>query len=278
MTGITNRAGCLHCDICGTQNHWKAMCPNYNKDNTLSKPKLVEVGNGDAVGGKDNSKRQDATNNMGVGGGGWFDAEGVVRCSKGVTLVTHERESHAPSLIWLKVYIDSCALHCQLFLWDFLYGKATTQVALYSSSNGGPSTFYVTGTILGAFPCWLVESGIADLVSVGAVEQLDCKVEKQMGKGWLLTLPARIHVQFQLDTGRCCGFPCVDLRDPDIHHLFSKIAKELATAINNAMVANHTHVDAFFCKHEGLLTANDWLRYDTAFLAILTPQLQTSIT
>ena len=177
----------------------------------------------------------------------------------GVTLVTHERGFYVPPLDWWKVYLDSCASHCQLFRRYFLYGEATTQVALHSSSNGEPSTSNVTGTILGAFPCWLVESRIANLISVGAVEQLGCKVEKCMSEGWSLTSPTGIRIQFRLDTGRCRGFSYVDLRDPNIQHLFSKIAEELVTVVNNTMVANRTHVDASFCEYGGLLTADVWL-------------------
>ena len=70
----------------------------------------------------------------------------------GITLVTHESKFRVTPLDPYKLYLDSCASHSQLFGREFWRGEATTQVALHSLSNGGPSTSNTTGTILGAFP------------------------------------------------------------------------------------------------------------------------------
>ena len=71
----------------------------------------------------------------------------------------------------------------------------------YSNQKGWWSHFHM----------WLVESGIANLLSVSQVEADSFEVDYSNNL-WTLTKPEGHAIAFKKDTGKCHGFPYIEMR------------------------------------------------------------------
>ena len=205
MTGITNKQGRSGCDHCGAANHWMATCPHKGKTadelqviraKNSASPQLVEVAD------MASKKKEEEPEEV------WGE-EGVACVSPAAGFETPKLDSH-------KLYLNSCASHTQVYHGERLTNLYKTQMGLHTISNGGASTACEYGYILGTIESWLVRTGIANLLSIPAIEKKGFRVQSDTCADWVITSPGGTRIVFKRDTGRCDRFPYVDLRDPEI--------------------------------------------------------------
>ena len=79
-----------------------------------------------------------------------------------------------------------------------------------------------------------------------------------------VTSPGGLRIELQRDTGRCDGFPFLNLDDPAVVHFFGELRKEyLASRPQQESVSEWDpprpyHGDASFCEYNGQFTASDF--------------------
>ena len=78
-----------------------------------------------------------------------------------------------------------------------------------------------------------MQTGIANLLSVGWLERHGWDVGYKTGSAWKVTSPGGSEITFQRDVGALDGFPFVDLRTPEVQSFFAKVAAERITAHND---------------------------------------------
>ena len=255
MTGITNKEGRSGCDKCGAANHWKATCPHKNKTadeiaairaRNAASPQLVEVAG--------NKKKEE-------------EEPEEVWGEEDVACVSSTAGFEVPKLDPHKLYLDSCASHNQRYEAGHLSDLYQTQMGLNTISNGGPSTACEYGDILGAIEAWLVCTGIANLLSIPAIERKGFRVQSDTHADWIVTSPGGTRIVFKQDTGRWDRFPYVDLRDPEIAQLFGDIRNENIAKKQTEILMehfgspqmHHSDSDASFCTYIGKLNVDDWV-------------------
>lgn len=98
---------------------------------------------------------------------------------------------------------------------------------LHTISNGGPSTASKYRFTIGEIEAWLVRTGIANLLSIPAIERKGFIVESHTLRDWVVTSLGGTRVVFRQDIGRCDRFPFVDLRDPAIERYLAIFAERI---------------------------------------------------
>ena len=81
-----------------------------------------------------------------------------------------------------------------------------------TSCNAGQTETDTRGWY-GDFEVWLNERGIANLISLPALEDAGYKVESHTDRDWVVTSPQGRRTIFKRDTGVCQGMPYIDLRE-----------------------------------------------------------------
>lgn len=186
MTGIVNKQGRKGCDKCGAPGHWKATCPHKNK--TEDKLKIIRARNGA-------SPQLVKVTDTDKGNAGEELEE--IWVEEGVACVSPTAGFETPKLDPDKLYLDSCASHSQMYLEGYLTELYETQMGLHTISNGGPSTACEYGYILGAIEAWLLRTGIANLLSIPAVECKGFRVQSDTYADWIVTSPGGTCIVFK---------------------------------------------------------------------------------
>ena len=71
--------------------------------------------------------------------------------------------------------------------------------------------------MLDMFYMWLVQNGIANLLSIPCLERDGFRVSYDTNTCWLVHCPDGMILKFKKDTGVCEGFPYIDLENLDDH-------------------------------------------------------------
>ena len=131
-----------------------------------------------------------------------------------------------------KLYLDTCSAFNQAIQGVYLTNIGPTKKGLRAGCNAGISKSNQKGMLLDAIDMWLVESGIANLLSVGWLERHNWHIAYKTGTAWKVTSPGGLQITFRRDVGGLDGFLFVDLREQGVQNFFAQVAAERTTARN----------------------------------------------
>ena len=83
---------------------------------------------------------------------------------------------------------------------------------LRGKCNGGVSHSDEKGDVLDMFNMWLVQTGIANLLSLPSLERDGFCVSYNTLTSWMVQCPDGTVLKFHKDTGVCAGLPYIDLK------------------------------------------------------------------
>jgi hypothetical protein len=126
-----------------------------------------------------------------------------------------------------KLFLDSCATNHTMFAPEYLTGRHTSNVYLRQNCNAGSKVTNQCGYYVG-LKFYIGEGGIANLLSVPALEKAGWKVTMETGKPVQALSPEGVLFTFKRDVGVTGGMPYLDMNRPKEH--ISRIAREEAVA------------------------------------------------
>ncbi len=74
------------------------------------------------------------------------------------------------------------------------------------------------------FSMWLVQNGIANLLSVPYLEQQGCQITYGTNTFWAVSFPNGLKLKFKKDTGVCERFPYVNLENLEEHVISDRMS------------------------------------------------------
>ena len=226
----TNKAGRKDCFHCGATDHWVGDCPH------LSPAKRAEVSAAMRAGTyraptkeqqKENARAKPGANMMivaGSGGDGGDGEEGGEEIAPGEgeleDVAFLQRETEEPRLEEArrtlspdKLYLDTCSSFHMCFTKKHMRQVVEVGQKLSGDCNAGTTYSSQKGWVGRLFHVWLVENGIANVLSVGQLEQEGFHISYETGGDWVVRTPEGKSLRFQRDTGMTHGFPYLDLSD-----------------------------------------------------------------
>jgi len=106
-------------------------------------------------------------------------------------------------------YLDSCSSFHQVFTQNHLSDITMMMLCLKDDCNTGTTYSNLNGWWSRSH-MWLVDFGIANLLSVPQLETDGFKVE-YTNSLWTVTTLERDVISFKKDTGKCGGFPYIEM-------------------------------------------------------------------
>ena len=137
---------------------------------------------------------------------------GTVNAGKRVYHVNSKKPDHRYTLDPHKAYLDSMASHHSFYMRTYLKKVFQSKTTMSTSCNAGQTETNTRGWY-GDFEVWLNEQGIANLLSLPALEDAGYKVETHTDRDWVVTSPQGRRTVFKRDTGVCNRMPYIDLRE-----------------------------------------------------------------
>ena len=137
---------------------------------------------------------------------------GTVNAGKRVFHVNSRKPDHRYTLDPHKAYLDSMASHHSFYTRTYLRDVHRSPTTMSTSCNAGQTETSTRGWY-GDFEVWLNSRGIANLLSIPALEEAGYKVESHTDKDWAVTSPQGRRTVFKRDTGVCRRMPYIDLRE-----------------------------------------------------------------
>jgi hypothetical protein len=157
-----------------------------------------------------------------------------------------------------KLFLDSCATQHTMFAPEYLTGRHTSNVYLRQNCNAGSKITNQCGYYVGLKFCnagskitnqcgyydglkfYIGEGGIANLLSVPALEKSGWKVLMETGKPvWALS-PEGVLFAFKRDVGMTGGMPYLDMNCPK-EHISRIVPKESVACIETV----HSNMQGF---------------------------------
>ena len=86
---------------------------------------------------------------------------------------------------------------------------------------------------------WLVESGIAKLLSVPQLEVDSFIIYYNTKRDWVVTTPEGDKIEFKIDTGNCKGFPFIEMGSQEALPLFQYASKVDTVRGDLSRIAKH---------------------------------------
>ena len=123
------------------------------------------------------------------------------------------RETLTPTYL----YLDSLSSYHQVFMREHLKHVKQVGVTLRGMYNAGVIHDDKKCQLLDMFYVWLVEHGIANLLSIPTLEQDGHKVTYDTKAAWKLYTPSGLILTFKNNEGVCEGFPYIDLENLQDH-------------------------------------------------------------
>ena len=111
-----------------------------------------------------------------------------------------------------RFYIKSCLVYDQMVNAVYLKNVHKASMVLRGNCNAGSSVTTKKGLLGHPLEFWVVEHGIANLLSLGWLEAHDFQVNKDK-LGWVVITPGGQELRFNCDAGMIKGFPYVELSD-----------------------------------------------------------------
>ena len=119
--------------------------------------------------------------------------------------------------------------------------------------NAGIVSSDEKGYLLDMFNMWLVEAGIANLLSIPCLERSGCKVSYGDDSVWRVKCPNGGTLSFKKDVGVCEGFPYVDLDNLEEHWEEPSdtggVKITVLSRMKNAMGTNKTKAYLCLCEY-----------------------------
>ena len=128
-----------------------------------------------------------------------------------------------------KLFLDSCATQHTMFAPEYLTGRHTTNVYLRQNCNAGSKVTNQCGYYAG-LKFYVSEGGIANLLSVPALEKAGWKVYMETGKPFQVLSPDGVLFKFKRDTEVTGGMPYLDMSRPK-EHITRVISKDLIACV-----------------------------------------------
>jgi hypothetical protein len=128
-----------------------------------------------------------------------------------------------------KLFLDSCATQHTMFAIEYLLQRHLTKIFLCQNCNAGSKITNKCGYYMG-LRFYESEGGIANLLSVPALEKAGWKIRMEMGKPVQALSPDGLLITFKRDIGMTGGMPYINMDRPQDH--FSRIVpKESLTLV-----------------------------------------------
>jgi len=228
------------CFNCGKFGHLAADCPELNEEDKKAVRGAgkqgqthVSIGNDTDAANKELQECIDGVANIHVGldeasigsldddfgfvDGVSFHVSSVLEASKRVTCGRN------------KLFLDSCATQNSMFATEYLERMHVTKVYLRQNCNAGSKLTNRCGYYLG-LRFYAGEGGIANLLSVPALEREGWKIHMETGKDVKAMSPDGLIITFKRDVGMTGGMPYIDMDRPK-EHISRIVAKEAVSCI-----------------------------------------------
>ncbi len=140
-------------------------------------------------------------------------------------------------LIKGRIYLDSMSSFNQVFTDKHLSEVSKVGVTLRDKCNAGVVYSDKKGFVLDMFNMWLVQNGIANLLSIPCLIHDGYCVAFDLLKALFVYCPDGRVLKFKTDVGTCKGFPYIDLKKLKDHIVTSDKSETFKEKLKRALKA-----------------------------------------